>query len=134
MGHNKGNNILSAMSTSDISMPISFEDIVGALPDAVIVHDLENRVLYWNEAAEILYGWSAEEIKGRRVARIFYLDTSSRDYAVEQLRDVGTWSGELHQIDRNGQQYLIQVRQRLFRDPTGAPVAIVSFNADITGQ
>jgi two-component system cell cycle sensor histidine kinase/response regulator CckA len=133
-GHNKGNDILSAMSTFNTSMPISFEDIVGALPDAVIVHDLENEVLYWNKAAETLYGWSAEEIKGRRVSRIFYLDTNTRDYAVEQLRDVGTWSGELHQIDRSGQQHLIQARQRLFRDSTGAPVAIVSFNADITRQ
>jgi PAS domain-containing protein len=29
-------------------MPLSFEALLGAAPDAVVVHDLENQVLYWN--------------------------------------------------------------------------------------
>lgn len=122
------------MSAPDLSLPISFEDLIGASPDAVVVHDMENRVLYWNKAAEALYGWSAEEIKGRPIARIFYLETNQREDAVTQLRDQGTWAGELRQIDRNGHEYLIQARQRLFRNSSGEPVAIVSFNTNITEQ
>ena len=120
------------MSDSNISMPISFEALVGAAPDAVVVHDLENQVLYWNQAAEALYGWSADEIKGRPVARIFYLETNEREEAVQELRDCGSWTGELRQIDRNGDEYYIQSRQQLFRDDAGEPTAVVCYNTNVT--
>ena len=120
------------MSDSNIPMPVSFEALVGAAPDAVVVHDLENKVLYWNQAAEALYGWSADEIKGRPVARIFYLESNQRDEAVQELRDRGNWTGELRQIDRNGDEYYIQSRQRLFRDESGEPTAVVCYNTNIT--
>ncbi|HBR66775.1 MAG TPA: hypothetical protein DEA16_01260, partial [Opitutae bacterium] len=81
------------MSDSNFTMPLSFEALLGAAPDAVVVHDLENQVLYWNQAAEALYGWSVDEIKGRPVARIFYLVSSEREEAVHELRDKGCWSG-----------------------------------------
>lgn len=35
-------------------LTLSFEALLGALPDAVVVHDMENRVLYWNHFAEKL--------------------------------------------------------------------------------
>ena len=120
------------MSDSNFTMPISFEALVGAAPDAVVVHDLENQVLYWNQAAEALYGWSVDEIKGRPVARIFYLVSSEREEAVHELRDKGCWSGELRQIDRNGDEYYIQSRQQLFRDDAGEPVAVVCYNTNVT--
>ena len=120
------------MSDSNFSMPISFEALIGSAPDAVVVHDLENKVLYWNQAAEALYGWSAEEIKGRPVARIFYLETNEREEVVQELRDSGSWTGELRQIDRNGDEYYIQSRQQLFRDEAGEPIAVVCYNTNVT--
>ena len=122
------------MSDSNFSMPISFEALVEAAPDAVVVHDLENQVLYWNQAAQSLYGWSAEEIQGRPVARIFYLDKAEREAAVKELHNDGHWCGELRQIDRKGDAYYIRSRQQLFRDESGKPVAVVCYNINITEQ
>lgn len=123
------------MSEKDYTeLPLSFEELLAALPEAVVVHDLENRVLYWNHFAEKLYGWTAEEIVGRPVARIFYLDSQGRKAAVEELRHKGSWSGELRQIDREGHEHLIDVRQKLHRDETGEVVAVLSFNRDVTKE
>ncbi|MEO0510233.1 MAG: response regulator [Verrucomicrobiota bacterium] len=123
------------MSKKDnLKLPIDPADLLAALPDAIVVHDMENRVLYWSRAAEKLYGWSAEEIEGRPVEPIFYLEPSERQLAVELLRDTGFWSGELRQFDRDGHEYLIDVRQQLYRDEGGEPVAVFSFNRDITEQ
>jgi len=121
------------MSESDtLELPLCLDDFLEASPDAIIVHDLENRVLFWNRAAEQLYGWKADEVKGRPIDRIFYLESSLRQSAVETLRDSGKWAGELRQIDRCGHECIVDVRQRLYRKPSGEPAAIISFNRDIT--
>lgn len=120
------------MTDSSASAPIDFETLLEAAPDAVVVHDLENCVIFWNHAAEALYGWSAGEIKGRPVTRILYLDRTEREDAMETLRNGGTWNRELRQLDRNGDEYLVQVRQHMQRDADGQPLAIISFNTDVT--
>lgn len=123
------------MSEKDYpELPLGFEELLAVLPDAVVVHDLENRVLYWNRFAEHLYGWTAEEILGRSVGRIFYLDSQERKAAVEELRHKGSWSGELRQIDRDGHEYLVDVRQQLYRDESGEALAVLSFNRDVTQE
>ncbi|MFQ3224195.1 MAG: two-component system cell cycle sensor histidine kinase/response regulator CckA [Lentimonas sp.] len=120
------------MSESFFSMPMSFEALVGSAPDAVVVHDLEDQVLYWNQAAQALYGWPVDEIVGRPVTRVFYLDKAEREEAVAVLRDKGHWSGELRQLSRNGDEFYIQSRQQIFRDESGEPVAVVCYNTNVT--
>jgi len=115
-------------------LPFETEELLRVFPDAIIVHDLQTNVLYWNLAAEKLYGWSAAEILGRPVSRIFYLDTQERKNAVEALRHSGSWAGELRQIDREGHEYVIDVRQFLYRDAGNEPLAVISFQRDITEQ
>jgi PAS domain S-box-containing protein len=46
------------------SLPVG---ALGAVGEAVIALDTEGRVLYWNRAAEEMYGWSSVEIMGRRL-------------------------------------------------------------------
>ena len=120
------------MTDSSASAPIDFKTLLEAAPDAVVVHDLENCVFFWNRAAEALYGWSAEEIVGRPITRILYLDCAEREEAMEALRNGATWQRELRQLDRNGDEYLVQVRQQIQRDASGQPKAIISFNTDVT--
>jgi|GEM_PF-7059776 len=120
------------MSGSDDNLPLTFEQIFELAPDAVIVHDMEEKVILWNSTAEALYGWSAEDIRGRAITRIFYLDPKVRKDAIEALRNSGVWAGELRQLDRSGDEHLVRVRQHLQRDAHGQPVAVVSFNTDIT--
>ncbi len=120
------------MADSESTLPLSYEELFATAPDAVVVHDLEDQVLAWNREAERLYGWTADEIKGRMITRIFYLDSRLREEALRELRERGTWDGELRQLDRNGDERLVRVRQRLHCDAGGNPVAIISFNTNIT--
>jgi two-component system cell cycle sensor histidine kinase/response regulator CckA len=120
------------MSDSNPSIDIDFKTLLEAAPDAVVVHDLDDCVLFWNRAAEALYGWSAEEIQGHPISRMLYLDSHVREEAMEALRNDSIWNRELRQIDRNGDEYLVQVRQHMQRDVDGQPLAIISFNTDVT--
>ena len=40
--------------------------------DAILVRDLDHRITYWNDTAEKLFGWSAEEVIGRKVREFLY--------------------------------------------------------------
>ncbi|MDF2437147.1 MAG: sensor signal transduction histidine kinase [Bacteroidota bacterium] len=41
------------------------QSIIKHAPDAVIVMDSESRIIEWNPKAEMIFGWSAEEIVGQ---------------------------------------------------------------------
>lgn len=122
------------MSESKLPMPLTFETLVDSASDAVVVHDLEDRLLYWNQAAQVLYGWSFEEVHARPASHIFYLDKADREEAVETLSAQGHWAGELRQLNRGGDAFFVHSRQQLVRDASGEPVAIVCFNTDVTAQ
>jgi PAS domain S-box-containing protein len=44
--------------------------LLDAVGEAVIALDMEGRVLYWNRAAEEMYGWSSEEAMGRQLTEM----------------------------------------------------------------
>lgn len=120
------------MTASNLSGPVDFETLFQLAPDAVVVHDLDDRVLFWNQAAQALYGWSESAMLGRCVTHILYLDGSARQEALDVLLNDEVWQGDLWQLDHQGNEHLVQVRQRLQRDVNGAAVAIISFNTDVT--
>jgi two-component system NtrC family sensor kinase len=48
------------------------ESIVEKAGDAISVVDREGKVLYWNEGAERIYGYSKEEVKGKKLSEFLY--------------------------------------------------------------
>ncbi len=49
----------------------SFEaSALAALGQAIVVNDLKRRILYWNKAAEEMFGWTAAEVIGREVVEV----------------------------------------------------------------
>jgi diguanylate cyclase (GGDEF)-like protein/PAS domain S-box-containing protein len=52
--------------TEDKERQLRFQaKLLDAVGQSVIATDLEGKVIYWNRAAEEIYGWSAEEALGR---------------------------------------------------------------------
>ncbi|HEX6248098.1 MAG TPA: PAS domain S-box protein [Nocardioidaceae bacterium] len=71
------------------------EEILDALCPAVIVTDLDGTVVYWNPAAEELFGWTAEEALGRNINDLT-VPQMARDDADDLMRSLVTgrpWSG-----------------------------------------
>lgn len=99
--------------------------------DAILVRDLEHRILYWNRGAERLYGWTAEEAVGRRIQELLYLDRAGFDAATTATLERGEWRGELEQQDRNGKPLLVEAHWTLVRGDDGEG-AVLAINTDIT--
>jgi PAS domain S-box-containing protein len=71
--------------------------LLEAVGQSVVATDLEGNVLYWNTAAEEIYGWSSEEALGRSLRDLTVCEDSLQraEGVVSELRAGRAWSGEM---------------------------------------
>jgi len=50
--------------------------LLNVATDAILVRDLENKILFWNRGAEHLYGWKEDEAKGKNASELLYKKAS----------------------------------------------------------
>lgn len=84
--------------------------------DAIIEMDLKNRVRFWNQAAERLYGITTHEARGRLIQEVLRVDDDIFKTASKKLNSDGTWTGEFEQTDANGNQVWVTARWNRYGD------------------
>ncbi|MEH2199631.1 PAS domain S-box protein [Nostoc sp.] len=103
--------------------------------EGIIVRNIHNQILFWNQGAERLYGWKAEEVVGKNVLQLLYKDISPQlEDAYLKAINTGEWRGELHQLTKEGRVIIVESRWILIRDDNGQPKSILSVNTEITQQ
>lgn len=104
--------------------------------DAILVTDLQRRLTFWNKSAERLYGWTADEARGKVVTDLFYPkgDAGEVQQAYEDVLARGEWNGELQPSTKTGRRVIIESRWTLVRDAAGQPLSILSINTDVTDR
>ncbi|MDB5850635.1 MAG: hypothetical protein JWP29_4387, partial [Rhodoferax sp.] len=100
--------------------------------DAIIVRGIDQRVLYWNQSATRLYGWTAGEVLGRSVVGVLYNDPERFLEANQAVIEHGEWNGEIAQLRKDGQLLMVEARWTLVRDAHDQPHSILAINTDIT--
>lgn len=103
--------------------------------DAVITTDLDFRIQSWNRAAEMIYGWGADEVIGKSVTEILhtaYASAAERQQARQALLQQGYGSGEVLQYRKDGAPLYVLYSVTLLKDQQGVPYGIVAVNHDIT--
>jgi len=100
--------------------------------DAILVCDLDYRILYWNQGAEQLYGWQAEEVLGQQANELLSRNPSTFLDLKRVVLEQGTWHGEIQKFTKTGQKVTVEGRCTLVRDETGQPKSILSVDTDIT--
>ncbi len=108
--------------------------LLDAVGEAVIATQLDGTVLYWNEAAERLYGWSASEVMGRTVDEITPADVSraQAEEIMARLREGESWSGEFRVRDKSGREFPVMVTDSPFLDEDGEIVGMIGTSSEIT--
>ena len=103
--------------------------------DAIMLRDVNDRLLYFNRAAQELYGWSFEEARAIS-GEALIAESSLEKYRAEKERllETGEWDGELRQRTRSGKELIIQSHWTLVRDKHGRPSSCLVINRDITEQ
>ena len=101
--------------------------------DAILVRDMDDRIIYWNKSAERMYGWCAEEVMGKRTVEI-YFDTVPAEFEEAQrvLLETGEFRGEFTHVTKDGKSLLVDCRWTLVRDDEGRPTQKLIVNTDVT--
>jgi PAS domain S-box-containing protein len=106
---------------------------VASARDCITITDLENRLIFVNNAIQDTYGYSAEELVGRDVS---ILRPPQAPVAITDqiLRDslAGGWHGEIMNRRKDGSDFPVELWTSLVRDEAGIPVAMVGVARDIT--
>ena len=105
--------------------------------DNIFVRDMNDVITYWNHGAEELYGWTAEEVVGKRVTTHQLLKTvfpEPLDKIDAQFLRSGRWEGELIHTKADGTQVVVASRWSLLRDERQRPLTVLETNNDVTNR
>lgn len=110
-------------------------ELLDQAQDAIVVRDLEDRILYWNRGAERLYGWKAEESLGKTATEMAFRQSQVQyQQAMAEVLDKGEWHGEMRQLTKTGKDVVTACRWTLVCDEAGKPKSILAINTDLTEQ
>ena len=110
-------------------------ELLNLAHDAIVVHDMNDRITFWNHGAQVLYGWTAQQALGQSLQE---MTQTSFPVPYEQIRAEllrsDRWHGELQRVRHDGSVVVISSRAALWRDASGTPRAVLATNNDITGR
>ena len=110
-------------------------ELLDLAHDAIIVRDLNDRIVFWNAGAEETYGWSKAEVQGQQPHKLLHTEFPQPQGELEaEFFRQGQWQGELTHTRRDGRRIVVASRWALQRDKEGKPAVILEINRDITGQ
>jgi diguanylate cyclase (GGDEF)-like protein/PAS domain S-box-containing protein len=103
--------------------------------DAIVVTDLEYRILFWNRGAEKMLGFSEEEALGQYCHELLKVEFSIPEQEIlDTLTATGHWKGERTYTRKDGIALTVLSRLALERDDEGNPARILISSTDMTFQ
>lgn len=106
--------------------------------DAIIVLDMQDRIMLWNKGAEMIFGYSEEEVKGKTY---YFLISPEmiRKGEIEHMNKELWEKGHIRnyftdRVCKDGEKITINLTRSLVRDEHGEPIGSSSIVRDITYQ
>ena len=100
--------------------------------DAIVVRDMDDRILFWNKGAERVFGWKSGEAVGSGMQSLLKSDAEALADARSAVIEHGNWTGDLRHKTKGARDVVTESRWTLLRDPLGAPKSILMINTDVT--
>ncbi|MDB6167456.1 MAG: hybrid sensor histidine kinase/response regulator [Verrucomicrobia bacterium] len=102
--------------------------------DAIIVSDLKRRIIYWNQGAEEMLGWTSAEALARTEEELFGASAFSEIDRVRRTITGEAWRGEVSLVNKAGTPLILESRVTLIHGPAGEPKSHLIISSDITEQ
>jgi PAS domain S-box-containing protein len=103
--------------------------------DAILVRDVNDHIIFWNDGARETYGFIREEALGKLPNELLRTKSPQPfDTLREQVLRKGRWEGELIHTTSTGEELVVESRWALQKDKEGAPTGVLEINRDITAR
>ena len=103
--------------------------------EAILVRDHDDRITYWNQGAEELYGYSPKEAVGCVSHQLLKTEHPEElPQLLKKLERNGRWSGELVHKRKDGTKIFVMSHWSVDRDESGKLAFILETNNDITAR
>jgi len=115
------------------SVDLSQLRVLDAIDHAVTVLDRHGVVVAWNPGAESLFGWTAAEAIGNRVADLLYTETPDQNADIRAAIASGhAWVGDYEARRKDNSTVLVHSSVAPVRDDAGEIVATVTVSNDVS--
>ena len=108
--------------------------LLDAVGQAIIATNPQGTIVYWNRAAEELYGWPKEEVMGRSIVEVTPSEEmlERAEEIMSELRAGRSWSGEFMVQRKDGSTFPAMVTDTPVHDEQGNLAGIIGVSTDIT--
>ena len=98
---------------------------------SIIVTDLQGKIIYWNEGASLLFGYTAEEMLGQTPALLYpRFERKQLAYDLEQILNgkdyTGLWKGRR----KDGTTVWVDIKTTVLRDSQGKMIGYIGTAQD----
>ena len=100
--------------------------------DAILVYDLEGKIIFWNQGAERIYGWTRQETTNRNIGELLHADPQKFTELNGLTVQEGEWHGELQHLTKDKHEIVVEARCTLVRDNEGHPKSVLAIHTEIT--
>jgi two-component system CheB/CheR fusion protein len=98
--------------------------------DAVFVRELDGTIVYWNQGAELLYGFGKKEAVGRSSHELLGKTPAALSQIAAALKSEGRWVGEIVHTTKDGRELVVESLEVLISEAE-RPLVLAT-NRDIT--
>ena len=104
-----------------------------SISECVSITDMDDRIVFVNEAFLETYGYTIDELMGSKINVIRSL-TNHEELTKQILPSTiqGKWEGELINRRKNGSEFTIHLSTSVIHDASGVPIALIGVSSDIT--
>lgn len=108
--------------------------LISNIADPIMATDINFRITRWNDAMEVLLGYSFPEVKGKFSNEVLQPEFPHSSFGElrEQLLNKGIWEGEASLLHKNGSRVHIQSKVSTLKEPDGTVIGAISVLTDIT--
>ncbi|MCC5925945.1 MAG: PAS domain-containing protein [Bacteroidetes bacterium] len=107
--------------------------VLDQIQNGVVVLDKNQKVMYWNDAAERLYQYTAKEMMGNKAGKLTYHEDSHiANAAVKAMIETGQWEGEIRLERKDGTCFPALVSNRKLLGDDEEVIGYIGVSTDIS--
>lgn len=107
------------------------KSIIQSSLDMICATDKQGKIIEFNEAACIKFGYTLEEIK-KQSPKVLYADEKQFERVHKQIYNLGNYSGEVINVRKDGSKFVSYLTASQLLSPTGEVIGSMGVSRDIT--